>query len=102
MSATRDQIDLVNPDHYVAGVPFDWFDHLRREDPVSWHREPAGNAGLWAVTRCDDLAAVHMDGLTYSSELGAVALEELDQEQLHRRKTMLECDPPRHTELRQI
>ena len=102
MSATRDQIDLVNPDNYVAGVRFDWFDRLRREEPVSWHPEPAGNAGFWAVTRYDDLTAVHMDWQTYSSELGAVALEELDEEQLLRRRSMLECDPPRHTALRQV
>ena len=102
MSATRDQIDLVNPDNYVAGVPFEWFDRLRREEPVSWHPEPAGNAGFWAVTRYDDLTAVHMDWQTYSSELGAVALEELDEEQLLRRRSMLECDPPRHTALRQV
>ena len=38
-----------------------------------------------------------MDWQTYSSEIGAVALEELDEEQLHRRRSMLECDPPRHT-----
>ena len=102
MSATRDQIDLVDPDNYVAGVPFEWFDRLRREEPVSWHPEPAGNAGFWAVTRYDDLTAVHMDWQTYSSELGAVALEELDEEQLLRRRSMLECDPPRHTALRQV
>ena len=102
MSTTRDQIDLVNPDNYVDHVPFEWFDHLRRDEPVSWHPEPAGNSGFWAVTRYDDLTAVHMDWQTYSSELGAVALEELDEEQLHRRRSMLECDPPRHTELRQV
>jgi len=81
MSATRDQIDLVNPDSYVDHVPFEWFDRLRREEPVSWHPEPAGNAGFWAVTRYDDLTAVHMDWQTYSSEIGAVALEELDDVQ---------------------
>jgi cytochrome P450 len=43
-----------------------------------------------------------MDWETYSSQLGAVALEELDDEQLEVRKTMLEMDPPRHTELRKI
>jgi cytochrome P450 len=102
MSAAHDQIDLVNPDSYVDQVPFEWFDRLRREEPVSWHPEPAGNAGFWAVTRYDDLTAVHMDWQTYSSEIGAVALEELDEEQLHRRRSMLECDPPRHTQLRQV
>ena len=102
MSATLDGIDLVNPDNYVERVPFEWFDELRRERPVSWHDEPGGNRGFWAVTRYDDLTAVHMDWQTYSSETGAVALEELDDEQLEVRKTMLETDPPRHTELRKI
>jgi cytochrome P450 len=102
MSATLDGIDLVNPDNYVERVPFEWFDELRHERPVSWHDEPGGNKGFWAVTRYDDLTAVHMDWQTYSSETGAVALEELDDEQLEVRKTMLEMDPPRHTDLRKI
>jgi cytochrome P450 len=102
MDATLDRIDLVNPDNYVERVPFEWFDRLRQEAPVSWHDEPAPNKGFWAVTRYDDLTRVHMDWETYSSQLGAVALEELDDEQLEVRKTMLEIDPPRHTELRKI
>jgi cytochrome P450 len=95
-------IDLVNPDAYVERIPFEWFDHLREEHPVIWHPEPEPNQGFWAVTRYDDLTEVHMDWDTYSSELGAVALEELDPEQLEIRKSMLETDPPRHTELRKI
>jgi cytochrome P450 len=102
MGATLDGIDLVEPDNYIAGVPYEWFDHLRREHPVVWHPEAPPNAGFWAVTRYDDLTNVHMDWQTYSSELGAVSLEELDDEQLEIRKSMLETDPPRHTELRQI
>jgi cytochrome P450 len=95
-------IDLVDPDRYVPGVPFGWFDELRRAAPVVWHEEPSPNHGFWAVTRYQDLVAVHMDWQTYSSEVGAVALEELDDRQLEIRKTMLETDPPRHRELRNI
>ncbi|MGZ4154732.1 MAG: cytochrome P450 [Actinomycetota bacterium] len=102
MGATLDRIELANPDSYVERIPFEWFDELRREHPVSWHEEPAPNHGFWAVMRYDDLTAIHMDWKTYSSETGAVALEELDEEQLRIRKTMLETDPPRHTELRSI
>jgi cytochrome P450 len=98
----RSEIDLVNPDHYVERIPFEWFDTLRRDAPVVWHDEPAGNKGFWAVTRYDDLVAVHMDWETYSSEKGAVSLEELEPDQLEIRKTMLETDPPRHRELRNI
>jgi cytochrome P450 len=102
VGATLGEIDLVDPDNYVDRVRYDWFDHLRHEHPVIWHPEPAPNHGFWAVTRYDDLTAVHMDWQTFSSELGAVALEELDDEQLAIRKSMLETDPPRHTELRRI
>jgi cytochrome P450 len=77
-----EQIDLVDPDSYVERVPFEWFDFLRREHPVSWHDEPPPNHGFWAVTRYDDLVTVHMDWETFSSEVGAVGLEELDVEQL--------------------
>jgi cytochrome P450 len=102
MGDTLGEIDLAEPDNYVEQIPFEWFDHLRREHPVVWHPEPAPNKGFWAVTRYKDLTSIHMDWRTYSSELGAVALEELDPEQLEVRKSMLETDPPRHTELRSI
>jgi cytochrome P450 len=91
-----------NPDSYVERVPFAWFDELRHRAPVSWHEEPGPNRGFWAVTRYDDLVRVHMDWQTFSSETGAVALEELEPDQLTIRRSMLETDPPRHRELRNI
>jgi cytochrome P450 len=97
-----DGIDLADPDSYVDALPLEWFRRLREEAPVVWHPEPSPNKGFWAVTRYDDLTAVHMDWATYSSELGAVALEELDPEQLEVRRSMLETDPPRHTAMRKI
>jgi cytochrome P450 len=101
-SVAPDRIDLADPDSYVERIPFEWFDYLRREHPVYWHEETPPNHGFWAVTRYDDLVAVHMDWETFSSEVGAVSLEELDEEQLRIRKTMLETDPPRHRDLRNI
>jgi cytochrome P450 len=95
-------IRLADPDSYVERVPYEWFDELRRRAPVSWQEEPAPNRGFWAVVRYDDLVKVHMDWETFSSETGAVALEELDPDQLEIRRSMLETDPPRHRELRNI
>src|SRR3989304_8448529 len=96
------RMDLVNPDSYVDAIPHEWFEELRRDAPVIWHPEPPPNKGFWAVTRHEDLVAVHMDWETYSSEIGAVGLEELDAEQLELRKTMLEADPRPHRALRNI
>ena len=95
-------IDLVDPDNYVHGVPFEWFDHLRHEDPVHWHEEPLPNRGFWAITRYDDLVEVHRDWRTYSAQKGAVMLEELDEEQLESRRSLIETDPPLHSELRAV
>jgi cytochrome P450 len=96
------EIDLVDPDNFVQGVPFDWFDHLRHEDPVHWHEEPSPNKGFWAITRYDDLVDVHRDWRTYSAQAGAVMLEELDAEQLESRRSLIETDPPLHSELRAV
>jgi cytochrome P450 len=95
-------IDLVNPDNYVNGVPFEWFDHLRREAPVYWHEEPAPNRGFWAVTRYDDLVEIHRDWRTYSAAKGFVMLEELQEDQLDARRSLIETDPPRHSALRNL
>ena len=82
------------------------YDRLRREAPVAWINETAANGhtgtGFWAVTRWDELVAVHKDWRTYSSEVGGTEIEELAADAIEARKTMLETDPPRHTRLRQL
>ena len=88
---------------------------LRRADPVRMVRRaparPRPSPGTTSPRRTTasgrspattTSSTVHMDWETYSSEKGAVALEELDEEQLRIRKSMLETDPPRHRELRNI
>ena len=99
-------VDIVSHDVYAAGVPHDGYDRLRREAPVAWINETAANghtgSGFWAVTRWEELVAVHKDWRTYSSEVGGTEIEELAADAIEARKTMLETDPPRHTRLRQL
>ena len=66
---------------------------------MRWYDWPHGK-GYWAVTRHDDLVAIHKDTETYSSETGATALEDLDADAIEARKSMIDTDPPRHTRLR--
>jgi cytochrome P450 len=100
MSTALDAIDLSDHDAFVDHVPHEWFAELRRSDPVHWNEERDGCRGFWAVTRYEDIRAVHRDVETYSSELGGTSLEDLDEEQIKARKSMLDMDPPRHDELR--
>jgi cytochrome P450/uncharacterized OsmC-like protein len=92
---------LADHDRYAHAVPYADFDRLRREDPVHWHPERSG-PGFWAVTKYRDVVAVSRDTATYSSEVGAVALEDLDPDAIEARKSMIDTDPPGHAELRRL
>lgn len=94
-------IEIVDHDVYAAGIPHEAFARLRREAPVAWINETDG-PGFWAVTRWRELTAVHRDPATFSSEIGGTEMEDLAPDARTARRTMLETDPPRHTELRRL
>jgi cytochrome P450 len=96
----RTDADIVDPDTYVDGFPHATFERLRRTDPVSWWSEPQGK-GFWAVTRYHDLLAVSRDSATFSSAQG-IGLEEIEGDDFHARRNMLEYDPPEHTRYRRL
>src|ERR687890_2056811 len=96
-----EEIDLSSHDAFVERVPHEWFRTLRHEAPVYFNPELEG-PGFYAVTRYGDIRAVHRDFITYSSELGGTSLEALDKDQIEARKSMIDTDPPRHTELRKL
>lgn len=92
-----DEIDLGN-DAFVERIPHETFALLRREAPVWWYDWPGGR-GFWCVTKHADVVSVSRDTKTFSSAQGA-NLEDLDDEMMVARRSMLETDPPRHTRLR--
>ncbi len=98
---TLDEIDLTDLDRWVEGVPHEWFALLRRDDPLHWQDEREG-AGFWSFTRYDDIVAASKDYGAYSSESGGTSLQDLTEEELELRKSMIDTDPPRHTRLRAI
>ncbi len=93
-------VDISDPDSFVAGVPHDEFRRLRLEEPLSWHEEADG-AGFWALVRHPDVAEAGKDWRRFSSARGST-LEELDDDQLLVRRSMLDLDPPAHTRLRRL
>jgi hypothetical protein len=93
-------IDITNPDVYVQGVPHDAFKHLRDNNPISWHDEKDGR-GFWAVTRYDDILEVSHNPRLFSSARG-IRLEDMAPDELKARTTMMELDPPQHTDYRRM
>jgi cytochrome P450 len=98
--ATERHADIVDPEIYVHGVPHATFQRLRDEDPVSWWDEKNGS-GFWAITRYDDILTVSHNTQVFSSARG-IRLEEMTNEELRARRTMMEMDPPEHTNYRRM
>lgn len=95
-------VSLADLDLFETGDPWGAFDELRATAPVHWDEEDAPNHGFWSLTRYHDIVGVLRDTETFSSERGGVNLEELDEEQIEARKSMLETDGIRHRALRRL
>ena len=94
-------LDIYDPDRYVAGVPHEVFDYLREHEPVYWQDMPDG-PGYWAVLKHADVVEVARQPNLYSASEGGVVLEDLAPDQLSMMRDMLlAMDPPRHTGYRQ-
>jgi cytochrome P450 len=100
--STLTDVTLADLSLFADGAPWQVFEDLRKNSPVHWNVEEAPNNGFWSVTRYNDIVDVLRDTETYSSELGAANLEELDTRQLEIRKSILETDGPRHRALRKM
>lgn len=97
-----DEVDLADNDRFLDGeTPWRMFHTLRAQDPVHWQSEPEPNNGFWALTRHADIVAVDRDPETFTSAR-FTNLEEVDDDQIARRRSMLETDGLRHTALRRL
>ncbi|GAA4099041.1 cytochrome P450 [Nonomuraea soli] len=94
--------DLSDPGNFLDGVtPWRAFDELRAHDPLHWQDEGAHGRGFWSLTRHADIVKVSADPVTFTSDK-FTNLEEVDEQQAARRRSMLETDGPRHRELRRL
>ena len=96
-------IDLME-DTWSQDVPHEAFALLRREAPVYWHPDPAGEAdGFWAVTRFDDCVGVNRDYEHFSSARRTSLFHDFDEELLEQQRMMMvNMDPPLHTRYRRL
>jgi cytochrome P450 len=96
------EVDLSDIDgFYDNGRGLAQLDTLRAEDPVHWNPEAAPQHGFWAVTKYQDIWDVDKDADLFTSEK-FVNLEEVDDDLMAARRSMLETDGPRHQALRRI
>jgi cytochrome P450 len=96
-----DQVDLTDLDAFARNEGWAMFDRLRAEDPVHWTPEAPPNHGFWAVTRYPDIDTVDRDPERFTSTK-YVNLEEVDDDLMDLRRSMLETDGLRHRALRKL
>jgi len=95
-------VDLLNPDSFLAGPPHDAFRVLRKEAPIFWQTNPFGE-GAWAISRYKDIWKVSLDQATFSSAKRSAILREWNEEEFQGTQGLLiNMDPPRHTKYRRI
>jgi cytochrome P450 len=94
-------VDLADLGVFERNEAWSQFDVLRREAPVHWSPETAPNSGFWSVTRHEDIVAIERDPDTFTST-EFVNLEEVDDDLIKIRRSMLESDGTRHRALRKL
>ena len=103
--STTTRFNLIDPQTFRHGHPFDAYDEMRAETPV--YRNPGSELQpeFWVLTRHADIRAVSTDGDNFSSMQGAIipqdVMLQLDsriQEDLSR--FMIAMDKPEHTAYR--
>jgi len=62
---SRLEVDLTDPDTFVAGYPHDYFRRLRAESPVVWH-PAAGGSGFWVISKYRDVWNASLDQRTFA------------------------------------
>jgi cytochrome P450 len=95
-------IDLISPQAFANGHPWDQYAWLREHAPVYRHPDPAG-PDFWAVTRYEDIRTISRQPQLFSSYARGVMVEELDEMSLAgQRQMMLSMDPPQHERFRRL
>lgn len=97
-----DEVDLTDLDAFARNEGWAMFDTLRAEDPVHWTEEDSDlGHGFWAVTKHADICTVDRDPDTFTSTK-YVNLEEVDDDLMDLRRSILETDGTRHRALRKL
>lgn len=95
-------IDLISPEAFAEGHPWDQYAWLRANAPVYRHAEPGGD-GFWAITKLEDMKAISRQTRLFSSYAKGVMPGDPGEDALAApRLMMLFMDPPQHDRFKLI
>ena len=95
--------NLLDPDTYAEGMPYQELKEIRDAGPVVRMDDPLTGIPYWAVTRIVDMDFVSKNPALFSSEVhGAFPMEMDDLALEMQRNTIINMEPPRHQKVRRI
>jgi cytochrome P450 len=96
--------NLLDPDTYAEGMPYDTLKEIRDAGPVVRIDDPLTGVAYWAVTRQAEMDFVSKNPKLFSSAARSAFPMEFDQEMVEgiHHHTIINMDPPQHQKVRRI
>ncbi len=95
--------NLLDPDTYAAGMPYDKLREIREAGPVVRIEDPITGIPYWAVTHVREMDIVSKNPRLFSSEERTAFPMEYDDDIMEMQKfTIINMDPPKHQKVRRI
>jgi cytochrome P450 len=96
--------NLIDPETYANGMPYDELKRIRDDGPVHYMEDPIRGVPYWLITGRDEIDFISKNPAIFSSEARSVLVNEWTEEEMatiHRNMT-INMDPPRHMQNRRI
>ena len=96
--------NLLDPDTYAEGMPYDKLREIREAGPVVKLEDPITGVPYWAVTRVEEMDTVSKNPKLFSSAARTAFPMEYDQDMVDNIHchTIINMDPPLHQKVRRI
>ncbi len=95
--------NLLDPDTYKDGMPYDSLKEIRDAGPVIKMEDPLTGVPYWAVTRIEDMDFISKKPALFSSAQRSAFPMEMDEFTVEmQQNTIINMDPPRHQKVRRI
>jgi cytochrome P450 len=99
-----DFANMVDPDTYANGMPYEELSRVRQSGPVHYLDDPTTGVPYWLITGREEIDYISKNPAIFSSEARTVLADEYTEEEvetIHRQMT-INMDPPRHMTNRRI
>ena len=102
-----ESFNLASPAAFLNGHPFEHYEILRKNAPISWTPMPRKTRGFWSVTRYEDIKTVELNPQIFSSQRGSINMALPPKHLRFPKKLMpaalnslINFDAPHHMEMR--